>query len=494
MNSRTGLTISLLIVLLALSLGCKKKEDTKSGLSGRVSVEGGSVEGVTVEIFEEPSYGDAEVWYYTNRERSVGFQYSAPAAFDWRRDGRLLLSRITTDADGRFNFPDLAENNYILVVRRDGFGWSVPRLIELRGESLDLGVIPLYAETLVPQTPLSGDVTWQGNGRHYVLEGDLNIPVGVSLTIEPGAFVRVDEPNRIVVSGALSATGTVDAYVSFTSTFLAPSPYDWDGVIFLPGAERPTFAYCRFDYATSAVRVQTNGATFDNCFFSNLASKAIDCTSQLLGETVSLTRCVFDHVSLDFRVYGISTVDVQHNIFFSARTFAVSLQSVRDGEIFCNWFQDCGRFDTSTTERSGVMLLDDIQNVEVYRNHVLQSAYAFDLGSRVDSTVLIHHNMLRSINRVMNVGVTEEQLGATYPSFNQNCMISIDKINVIVNSCHINTHNIDCTDNYWNTNSADVVLRVMILDCRDNPEGFISFVEYEPILDQCSGDVGICPN
>lgn len=499
---RASVGFALLLLLVVTGAGCKQEEQAKNGINGDVTVDGNLAADVTVELFEEPNLDSTTVWYYTTRNTSVGFRYAPEAAFDWRRDHRLVLAGIATGSDGKFQFQDLPDNDYIICARKrfeiDGilyWAWTLPKVVSLRGSSADIGTLRLYEPISVPRTPITTATTWEGNGRHYILQGDLNVQAGASLTIEPGAFVQLPYNGRILNSGQLTAVGSERQYISFTSISEDPTPGDWRYIASLLGSSAPAFEYCRFDYADDAVRATyTPGAIFNHCYFSNLASQGLTTVGDLDDELVTVERCVFNGISVAADFFGNETVYIRHNIFFSDRSYGLKLQNTRNGEIFCNWFQDCGRFDTSAGERSGVMFLGDLQNFEIHQNNIIESAYAHDVGSKVDSTVYIHHNTYQSINRVLNIGVTEEELGYSNPRFNYCSMISIDKINVIVLACHINTHNVDCTNNFWNRSSADDVRRQLINDCSDDEEGNISFILVDPILMQAPSDAGICRN
>lgn len=496
----------LLAVVVCISMtawlcsGCKKEEAAENGINGIVMLDGAAASDVIVELFEEPNLDSTTVWYQTARNPSVGFRYSPQAAFDWRRDFRGLLQGVASGTDGHFQFDGLEDNDYILVARKryivDGdpyWAWTLPRTVSLRGSAADVGSLVLFEPTVVPNLPLSGAVTWEGAGHTYRIEGTLNIPAGSSLTIEPGAVIQLPYRGRILVEGQLTAIGTPSEFISFTSELEEPTTQDWDNIFIFDNALQTEFEYCRFDYvALAAVRGYNNQASFDHCYFSNLAGEGINHLGSENGELVTITRCVFNGVSVGATISGVASLTIAHNIFFSDRSYGLRAQTISGGEIFCNWFQDCGRFDTAAGERSGVMYLGDMENFEVHHNHIIESAFAHDIGSRVDSTVRIHHNSYQSINRVLNIGVTEEELGPSYPRFNFNSMISIDKINVIVHSCHINNHTVDCTSNFWNQSSPAEVLRRMVDDCSDFEEGQRSFVIVEPVLENAPSDAGIC--
>jgi hypothetical protein len=93
-------------------------------------------------------------------------------------------------------------------------------------------------------TAITTTETWGTAGGPYIINGDLRIGKGIALNIEPGVHVYFNGANAglQVDGGALSAVGTADAPVVFTSindqehgaidtvTRSAPQPGDWDSV------------------------------------------------------------------------------------------------------------------------------------------------------------------------------------------------------------------------------------------------------------------------
>jgi len=73
-------------------------------------------------------------------------------------------------------------------------------------------------------TPVSGtlsaDTTWTAANSPYVVADDnLIVPAGITLTIEPGTQVMLDQYHNLVVSGTLSAVGTVTQPITFTAYY-----------------------------------------------------------------------------------------------------------------------------------------------------------------------------------------------------------------------------------------------------------------------------------
>ncbi|TLZ58927.1 MAG: hypothetical protein E6K16_07860, partial [Methanobacteriota archaeon] len=84
--------------------------------------------------------------------------------------------------------------------------------------------------TLVSGT-LTANTTWTIPGSPYVVTGDVLVPEGVRLTLEPGVQVRFDTTppasHSIVVSGTILSVGRPDLHVTFTSDDPFPDRNDW---------------------------------------------------------------------------------------------------------------------------------------------------------------------------------------------------------------------------------------------------------------------------
>ena len=81
------------------------------------------------------------------------------------------------------------------------------------------------ATTVVPGGTISNQ-TWTTNGSPYIVQGDITIPPGAFLTIQPGVFVLFWssdlqgaglDPSRVelTVQGTLTASGTAASPITF---------------------------------------------------------------------------------------------------------------------------------------------------------------------------------------------------------------------------------------------------------------------------------------
>jgi parallel beta-helix repeat protein len=71
---------------------------------------------------------------------------------------------------------------------------------------------------------------WTLIGSPYIVIGDVFIPPGQTLTIEPGVEVKFDGFFSIYIDGSLTAVGLAANRIFITSNMGTPSPGDWKGI------------------------------------------------------------------------------------------------------------------------------------------------------------------------------------------------------------------------------------------------------------------------
>lgn len=501
MHTRPLHIAALLMLLTALLSGCKE-EEVQRGIRGTVSVDGGSAAGDSVLIYDMPVFAETSVWTITQRNPAVGFPFRLQAAFDWR----FNTPRAATAAgnDGSFRFDGFPDGDYVLVAFKPGYGWSVPQAVTVAGQTADAGTLRLQPEFTLPGNAIITENTRWLAGRHYVLAQNLTVNNGVTLTIEPGAVVRVGDGGRIQVFGNIVADGTPDAHVVFTSNQRnSPLSGDWRYILFASSADQPPrFRYCTFSFCEFGVRSLRPGGTFEFCLFSRIATEGADLTGNpggLSTEPIILRNNVVDdrfpRVPVGLRVvqHRGAELTVEKNAIFGCLASGLQLEAIVGGTVHCNWFFNCGRSDTVTGVSGSVIDIGDIRGMTISNNEVHSSPYGLGVGSRVDSTVIIQFNRFSRLNRVMDVGVTQDRSGPSNPTFADNCISNCDR-NIFINSCHINYRTINAPRNFWGT-SSEATINSRNWDCIDVPGPVFPCpcVHYNPFLTSCNiSGVGIC--
>ena len=130
-----------------------------------------------------------------------------------------------------------------------------------------------YGLTLVTSGALSANTTWTAANSPYLLTGDVIVPQGKTLTIEPGVEIRIkaitddlssgDDVNRIEirVEGQLSAKGTAQDSIRFVSNAQIPAAGDWYGIVSYGSySGKVTLKYCRLNNYVKGISVTGEGS------------------------------------------------------------------------------------------------------------------------------------------------------------------------------------------------------------------------------------------
>ena len=103
-------------------------------------------------------------------------------------------------------------------------------------------------------TIISQNTTWSKTNSPYILSGNLLIEKGKTLTINPGVEIRLDNEYYIQVEGKLSAIGTKNNMIIFTSNKKDPKPGDWGSIIFANNADNgSSIEYCKIEYSNKGI-------------------------------------------------------------------------------------------------------------------------------------------------------------------------------------------------------------------------------------------------
>jgi len=112
----------------------------------------------------------------------------------------------------------------------------------------------------------AGGGPWTETGSPYIVIGDINIPEGETLIIEPGVIVKFDGFYEFICYGILNADGNSTDQITFTSNNVTPDRDDWQHIELFNSAS--VFQYCNVEYGRSGLLIHAP-VNITNCKFKN---------------------------------------------------------------------------------------------------------------------------------------------------------------------------------------------------------------------------------
>ena len=153
-------------------------------------------------------------------------------------------------------------------------------------------VSPAGATTRLSSQTLSSNTVWTTSGSPYVLDGDVTVAYGVTLTINPGVIVKFNGITRTLqVNGTLSASGTSGSPISFTS--LQDDSIGGD-----TGGDGPTTG-SRGQYFGVFFGTSGSGTfAYLNMTYGGFGFGQGDASIKLVGSSSATASATFSHVSI----------------------------------------------------------------------------------------------------------------------------------------------------------------------------------------------------
>jgi PKD repeat protein len=118
---------------------------------------------------------------------------------------------------------------------------------------------PLSSATSVAGGNISG--TWNAAGSPYLIQGNITIPSGSTLTIEPGVQVLFQSWYSLTVNGTLIADGSASAPVLFSANNSSPG---WLGIRFINASNDSSLTYAIVEkgHASGADPLNSGGGIY----------------------------------------------------------------------------------------------------------------------------------------------------------------------------------------------------------------------------------------
>ncbi|MCK4695156.1 MAG: right-handed parallel beta-helix repeat-containing protein, partial [Candidatus Cloacimonetes bacterium] len=129
---------------------------------------------------------------------------------------------------------------------------------------LFLSTLYLSADTYIPGGDVSG--TWELTGSPFYIEGEITIPSGETLYIEPGVDVIFNGYYKFIVNGFIEAIGTEADSILFTA---ADPVTGWHSLRFFDAPDNSHLSYCIIEYGNATGEIPDGQGGGIYCMNSN---------------------------------------------------------------------------------------------------------------------------------------------------------------------------------------------------------------------------------
>ena len=170
----------------------------------------------------------------------------------------------------------------------------------------------LYASILYSQTHISaGKVSgvWQKENSPYFIDGEIKVPRGDKLIIDPGVKIIFTGRYKIVVYGTIQVIGTERDLILFTAQ---DSSLGWHGMRFLNAKDTSHIRYCILEYGRAVSQLPLHEYQADDIPYDNPESKWWDQTGGallIINSNLIVDNCLFRNNFAQFHGGAISCVN-----------------------------------------------------------------------------------------------------------------------------------------------------------------------------------------
>ncbi len=246
--------------------------------------------------------------------------------------------------------------------------------------------------TELSKQTIDKDTTWSGN---IVINGDIYIPPGVTLTIAPGTvikFKKIDEKSdqnlfdidspyypeaELIIRGKLIAKGTPDNHIVFTSAEMTPRAADWGAINFL-GSEGNVIEYVKIFCAYNGIHAHGSSV---NVSHSEFARNGVGISFKKEEETPDVPW--FGKAS-DLKISNNVFSGNKGGIGFRNSSAEILHNEIRENKFFGIWPKENAdaliKFNEITENQKGVYLYQArglrLEHNNIYNNRTYDIATA----------------------------------------------------------------------------------------------------------------------
>jgi len=229
-----------------------------------------------------------------------------------------------------------------------------------------------YVEGLIEQ-----DTVWTLIDSPFVLSKNVTVLPAVTLTIEPGAEVRVGGNFSLIVKGRLLAIGNSENKITFTSNRNQPMAEDWDSIRFMNAAQPSKLTHCVLRYARNATVIENSNVEIIESQISNNANGIVVHN----GSVTVQTSLISDNLESGIYLTGDNQAIIQDN------TVRANVNGIFLTGKSTLGMQITGNTVLSNTQ-SGIRIdATDYSNISILKNILSSNNKGFHISSQAETQI-----------------------------------------------------------------------------------------------------------
>ena len=255
-------------------------ESSKGSLVGTVTLEGESDHlGITIALYDL-AYLDTTIVRINSQYPQIGVHINQHTEFDHRLQSPVKYTETSTN--GSFELTKISTGRYNILALKDGWGFKYLYEIEItKGDNEISQQLILFEERHISGN-IQENITVEMD-HHLIIDDDtVFVPNISSLTIEPGAVIRINPGIDLTIYGSIYAQGEEGNMFWVTSNdgFLQDlrintndrdeiAMYNSMELSLLCSVENDLLEWGKFDYANTCLLNQVNSLHIQNTIFKN---------------------------------------------------------------------------------------------------------------------------------------------------------------------------------------------------------------------------------
>lgn len=289
------------------------------------------------------------------------------------------------------------------------------------------------------------------NSNVYFVDGNVLVPEGNTLFIEPGTKIKFRGSYRFEVRGKIVAEGTELNPIVFTSGKPAPLEGDWDR-IFLNGAPNSLLKYCEFYFASDGILLNnSDNTTIDNCVFDRHQLNSIALSDSTFDNNSNLTFTSNKIISKFSR--GISVNNTQSSNFSNNDIKVTDIGIFARNSDSTNFSGNRIYPGKNSFLNSGIY--SDYSTASIFNNNEINGFKKYGIIFHRSNNSILKYNAVADTNFQGNYPGNDNKKAIYNARNNQNCKIISNYITMNIHG-HYNW-GITCHESLIDSNSIELI-------------------------------------